>query len=1195
MAWDTANAARTRQIAANAARLAGMTLEEWLGEAIVVHAAQKRAEDPEGGTPGQHSPPGAVEARTSGLAEEGLTSAAQDLLEAAVSRIERGLVRNTEQTLRALESLKRGGEPSSAKVKPALPGEPGFERAGPMANEIGPEHLAATAARAAEQPGATPRPERRQDEAYPPPGQAANLLEPSRKPIPASSRLDLHTAVTEIGKRRQELEGRLAGDLAPRREPAQAAELGGCASPPLRGAAAARDSVRSDERAPARSLERDMLSSLKAPQGGVRALVRKLNHVAQANAELTASASGVATMHAEIAEIRRALADVAPRNAIVALEGAVRDLSQRVEILRQNGHREALLAPLDAMAAELRAALKAHDPRTVATSLERDIGAIDAKIEGLAESAIKPEMLERIRTQTEEIRSLLAAAAVRASSAERLERRVAELADRVEQLCSGAAPQVEIHQLAAALANLRNDIEDRTPLPALASIERRLERIAQRLDQELARPLSAAVDEAPFKDLARRIDGVREAVKVHSEPTPEAEQLAASVKALNAKLESPFPSPLVELMREISAKLDAAYPREATPLLDRRLADIADKLERMPEELRAPAVDVQPLVEALHALEAKLAAPPPPLDRDAAEQIADAVARRIEDLAPSWTTADVQGLVEQLAAIHDRLDAIAGPTRRTEALEPLVRELLVRLQETQPEPGEPGQTVELARVAAELSTMRLEREKVDQNTQARFEGVEQVLDRLIERLAVVASEPQPLLRENAAVKTGPTRDGGVAQGGRAPEPRAAAPGEGEPTTETGVEFLLEPGQGAPKRVLDARDPREEGSRTTPALTAHIAAARRATQAAAEFGSMDRTASADARDPAPAVPLLVGQRRYALLALALVAFIGAAVRFGGHEPIALLKPPQDIGAAKPTERSAAPLPSGDAFDALGARTDVRSVDVTPTASIEPKSQPGKAKATAGASVPDLPPVVPAGAPQALRDAAMAGVASAEYELGQRLYDGRGGLSQDQRAAALWFERAARSGFAPAQFRIAALYQKGVGVARNQAAAKRWYLKAAEAGHAGAQHNLAVMDAEPADGPPDYVEAANWFRKAAELGVRDSQFDLAVLYGRGLGVGRDLKQAWMWFSLAAGQGDADAAKKRDEVAAKMDPVSLAAAFDELSKFRAGRPDPDVNQVESPPGGWDAPPGSPPPASSLTSGQTGEVNPGIARPPP
>ena len=83
----------------------------------------------------------------------------------------------------------------------------------------------------------------------------------------------------------------------------------------------------------------------------------------------------------------------------------------------------------------------------------------------------------------------------------------------------------------------------------------------------------------------------------------------------------------------------------------------------------------------------------------------------------------------------------------------------------------------------------------------------------------------------------------------------------------------------------------------------------------------------------------------------------------------------------------------------------------------------------------------------------------------------------------------------------------------------------------------MDAEPAGDEPDYVEAAKWFRKAGEFGVRDSQYNLAILYARGLGVGQDLRQSWMWFSLAAQQGDADAGKKRDEVAAKMDPVSLA----------------------------------------------------------
>ena len=118
-----------------------------------------------------------------------------------------------------------------------------------------------------------------------------------------------------------------------------------------------------------------------------------------------------------------------------------------------------------------------------------------------------------------------------------------------------------------------------------------------------------------------------------------------------------------------------------------------------------------------------------------------------------------------------------------------------------------------------------------------------------------------------------------------------------------------------------------------------------------------------------------------------------------------------------------------------------------------------------------------------------------------------------------------------------------------------------------HNLAVLIAEdPRDGKPDYAEAAHWFRKAAEFGVRDSQFNLGVLYGRGLGVPQDLGQSWMWFSLAARQGDADAAGKRDEVAAKMDANALAAASKALADFKTQTPSPEANETPAPAGGPD-----------------------------
>jgi localization factor PodJL len=202
---------------------------------------------------------------------------------------------------------------------------------------------------------------------------------------------------------------------------------------------------------------------------------------------------------------------------------------------------------------------------------------------------------------------------------------------------------------------------------------------------------------------------------------------------------------------------------------------------------------------------------------------------------------------------------------------------------------------------------------------------------------------------------------------------------------------------------------------------------------------------------------------------------------------------------------------------------------------------------------------------LRDLAASGDPAAQYELANRLFDGHN-VPRDMHAATQWFERSALQDFAPAQYRIGACYEKGNGVERDLALAKAWYEKAALAGNIRAMHNLAVLLAEGQGAKPDYAEAAIWFRKAAQFGIKDSQFNLAILYARGMGVPLDLNQSWFWFSLAAQQGDADAAKKRDEIAGKLDANALATDEATLAAFKPHQPDPVANEVKAPEMGWD-----------------------------
>ncbi len=203
--------------------------------------------------------------------------------------------------------------------------------------------------------------------------------------------------------------------------------------------------------------------------------------------------------------------------------------------------------------------------------------------------------------------------------------------------------------------------------------------------------------------------------------------------------------------------------------------------------------------------------------------------------------------------------------------------------------------------------------------------------------------------------------------------------------------------------------------------------------------------------------------------------------------------------------------------------------------------------------------------ALRAQALAGNPAAEYEVAVRFAEGRG-VTASIDESARWLERAANAGFVPAQFRLGGLYDKGGGLKRDRNLARQYYTAAAEKGHAKAMHNLAVLYAEGVDGRPNYKLAAQWFRRAAEYGIADSQYNLAILYIRGIGVEQNLVEAFKWFTLAANQGDLEAAKKREELAERLDEQSIAAANQAAQTFViAQQPDQAVN-LRTPTGGWD-----------------------------
>ena len=428
--------------------------------------------------------------------------------------------------------------------------------------------------------------------------------------------------------------------------------------------------------------------------------------------------------------------------------------------------------------------------------------------------------------------------------------------------------------------------------------------------------------------------------------------------------------------------------------------------------------------------------------------------------------------------------------------------------------------------------------------------------------------------------------------------------------------LLEPGSGAPdiKKILErVRASQTAAARTAPlegdSRSDFIAAARRAAQAAAQETLPEKSSSArkaDKADGAAESSALARYRRPLLLGIGAILLTMMAMpivkNFLGDEPApatavespaatsdngvqGMLTPPvTEPGDVQPAVTMPSDQPVNTVEQAIADtmdtsagsqdnRIDTRPIggaplpqEAAPAAEL-PAAEPGADLAQQPSEVQQ--PVteqaetinVPAGIePASLAQAAAKGDKLGLFEVGARFTDGRG-VTADRAEAAKWYKLAADRGLAPAQYRLANMYEKANGVARDLPEAKRYYTMAAEQGNAGAMHNLAVLLASDAAGAPDLSAAANWFSKASELGVRDSQFNLAILYARGSGVNQDIEQSYKWFAIAARDGDADAGQKRDDVAKAMRPEQLASARAKVDSWKATPLNDEANSVALP----------------------------------
>ncbi|NKK84650.1 hemagglutinin [Rhizobium leguminosarum bv. viciae] len=767
---------------------------------------------------------------------------------------------------------------------------------------------------------------------------------------------------------------------------------------------------------------------------------------------------------------------------------------------------------------------------------------ISRKIDALENGAVNDVLAQRLDHLARRIDEMAhqqqapAPAAVADDGAfRRLEGRLSDIAARLEESTSAAPTDPR------ALKNLEDQIAN---LSALMSAPRESAVIPPELDQRMGaiEDYMATSDEYIIEAARQAAEAVVEAYSRHG--GPQGVMPAADMSALTALAED------LRHLEDISRDSEERTHKTFTALHE-TLVHIADRLDGMEDRGRPvaqmPVADVDFEVDpyALMVAEAEMARTPAAAPTAKASPVIRTAEVAAEPAAPAQATA-----MSGTSAI-----AIEAATRTTEAA-----------------------TAARAQVPAKASLLASLGKRLLPGKKAESRASERPM-----------IDPAPSIDPTDVVPTDAANE------------------------------LLEPGSGAPdvKKILERVRASQSAARGKPAgetdRADYIAAARRAAQAAAmevdanpkqpAVKAEKKGATADkggkASDKTGKTSAFSRYRRPILLAvgavlLAIMAFpLARTLTSGERAP----QPPAEVSALTgAAENPAAALPEAtpaqpdaaafgtttpateavppaaeqaqpEATPPAGSDhlTDMTPLDGEGAATLAPPGPSGAAQETSGfvpAPAPQAAITVPDTVqPKSLADAASGGDALALFEIGARYSDGRNGMTVDQKQAANWYQLAADKGFAPAQYRLGSMYEKGNGVERDIAKAKGFYEQAANQGNASAMHNLAVLYASGALGQQDYATAASWFTKAANLGITDSQFNLAILCARGNGVPADLEESYKWFAIAAKAGDKDAAQKRDEVAKAMKPDQLERARGKADLWKPEPVDHRTNAIDIP----------------------------------
>jgi localization factor PodJL len=887
----------------------------------------------------------------------------------------------------------------------------------------------------------------------------------------------------------------------------------------------------------------------------------------------------IAVFRNELAEIRHAMTEAMPRQAIEAIENEIRSLSRRIDENRQSGADGQALAGIERALADIREVVGSLTPAEQLAGYDEAIRNLGAKLDLILRTNDDPGTVHQLESAITALRAIVANIASN-DALERLSEDLRLLSSKVDQLTQTRDNRDSFTALEQRLAALTATLESRehvaAPSENSGQIEEALRGLSDRIDR-----LQVGKDSASsLTHLEQRVSQMLERLEAASDPRSgnmsrvedglqdilrylERQQATFAALAESRSLRSIEPTPDTGLIDVVKRELSDIrhgqtetdrHTQDSLEAVHNTLGHVVDRLAMIEGDLRnvrqvSPQPEPPPLA--------------PPIEPNAA--------------APRFSTPEPQA------------DVFTQDSYRPEPFKPEL-----------PNPAETQITSQMPFAAA------------PRDFHAAAAAPPALTPPIPPKAIAEILQPHTTLPQRPSLIVPELPPDHPLEPGTRPNGRLASPAERIAASESAISDI------------------PAGNREPVSTSSFIAAARRAAQAASaaqpvdsKKGAADKARKVKAKDkpkdkpkekdrPKAVVSADSENEETGIVPKIRSLLVGASVVVIVLGTFKLAMTLLDGGSAPP------PTPAIESLSEPGPQTQMQPAPPARPTAPDPgmpsmtsptpldrqsynRSMPSEAETVAMLAIPqdqDVPAAAPAAASNditstiptaangqklglvqvppterlpdaiggpALRNAALKGDPTAAYELGVRFADGKG-VPSNLGEAAKWYDRAAQAGLIPAIFRLGTFYEKGLGVKKDADIARRYYVVAAERGNAKAMHNLAVLDADGGGKGANYKSASQWFRKAAERGVADSQFNLGILYARGIGVEQNLAESYKWFTLAAAQGDADSGRKRDDVARRLDAQSLAAAKLAIQTFTIEPQPDDAINVPVPAGGWD-----------------------------